>query len=306
MVADATEMPPAEVYATGSYIAESHTERSGSLCQTAGAARQAEELRRENEQLRARVAALMRWNADLEQFAWSASHDLKEPLRTLSAYTNLLLRRRPAEPDSEEAAFAGFIQSGIERLQDMIDGLGAYARAGKGEDQPYVCDTTEIAGDAVEALQALMAERSASATLAPLPNVIAAPLPVLQIFTNLIGNALKYCEPGVAPRIEIFADEEVDADPPPSGRPMVRFGVRDHGIGIDPQYAERIFHPFQRLHGEEYPGVGLGLALAKRLVERYGGRIWVECNPGGGCTFYFTLPLAQAAPSNAMGAAGTL
>jgi light-regulated signal transduction histidine kinase (bacteriophytochrome) len=255
-----------------------------------------ERLRLENEALRSRVAALSRSNADLEQFAWSASHDLKEPLRTVAAYTQLLLRRKPPVPGSEEAEFAAFVQSGIDRLHEMIDGLLAYARANQGEQQLHFCDTGAIVEDAIEALQGLMTERGASVSLTPLPPVAAPPTPVLQIFSNLIGNALKYTVEAVPPRIEIFAAREDAAD---AG--MVQFAVRDNGIGIDAQYLDRIFEPFQRLHGDEYPGIGLGLALSKRLVERHGGRIWVECNPGSGSTFCFTLPAARAGAARATG-----
>ncbi|HXP85289.1 MAG TPA: ATP-binding protein [Bryobacteraceae bacterium] len=245
-------------------------------------------LQTENQMLRERGAALHRSNADLEQFAWAASHDLKEPLRTVAAYTQLLLRRRPPAPGSDEAEFAAFAQGGIERLHAMIDGLLAYARAGRGEEQPQVADTGTIVADAVESLHGLMAECGASVSLAPLPPVAIARTPVFQVFSNLIGNALKYRTQGAPPRIEIFAaPQESAADA------MVKFAVRDNGIGIDPEYLERIFEPFQRLHGEEFPGIGLGLALTKRLVERHGGRIWVESKPGSGSTFYFTLPAAQ-------------
>jgi light-regulated signal transduction histidine kinase (bacteriophytochrome) len=249
-----------------------------------------ERLRRENDALRARIALLTRSNADLEQFAWAASHDLKEPLRTVAAYTQLLLRRRPPVPGSDEAEFGAFVLCGIERLHAMIDGLLAYARAGRGEEQPQISDTSVIVADAVEGLQSLMAERGASVSLAPLPPVAAASTPVFQVFSNLIGNAVKYSIQDVCPRIEIFAAESAasgSADPA-----MVRFAVRDNGIGIDAEYLERIFEPFQRLHGDEYPGIGLGLALSKRLVERYSGRIWAESTPGRGSTFYFTLPAA--------------
>jgi signal transduction histidine kinase len=265
-------------------------------------------LRLDNASLRQRGTALHRSNSDLEQFAWAASHDLKEPLRTVAAYTQLLLRRRAPEPGSEEAEFAEFMLGGIARLHAMIDGLLAYARAGRGEEQPQIADTTAIAADAVESLQGLMAECGASVSLAPLPAVAAAPTPVLQVFSNLIANAVKYRSAGVAPHIEIFAAAESSAErasPSASDDPdpamMAQFAVRDNGIGIDPEYLERIFEPFQRLYGDEYPGIGLGLALSKRLVERLGGRIWVESQPGRGSTFYFTLP-AAATPGAAAAA----
>jgi chemotaxis family two-component system sensor kinase Cph1 len=157
----------------------------------------------------------------------------------------------------------------------------------------HSADTAAIAVEAMEALQGRMEECGASISIAPLPVVAVAPTPLLQIFSNLIGNALKYRIEGEAPRIEIMAAGKAF---PMGGEPgageMVRFAVRDNGIGIDPEFHERIFGPFHRLHGDEYPGIGLGLALTRRLVERYGGQIWVESEAGCGSTFYFTLPAA--------------
>jgi signal transduction histidine kinase len=242
----------------------------------------------------------MRANADLEQFAWAASHDLKEPLRTIATYTQTLLRRRPPTPGSEEAECASYIHNGIERLHTIIDGLLAYAKAGRREPHAQIADASAVAADAIQSLHGMMAECAATVLLAPLPSVAATHLPLLQVFSNLIANALKYRSAGSPPRIEIFADPEepsvytTGAAPPSPPLSMVRFAVRDNGTGIDPEYLERIFEPFQRLHGDEYPGVGLGLALSKRLVERLGGRIWAESQPGSGSTFYFTLPAASA------------
>jgi signal transduction histidine kinase len=237
--------------------------------------------------LREQVATMSRANAALEQFAWAASHDLKEPLRTIRAYAQLLLRRRPPEEGSEEAEFAAFLEQGIERLQAMVEGLLAYARAGaRDEELQQASDTSAIAADVVESLHGLMEECGAGIELAPLPAVAAEQTPVFQILSNLIGNALKYRAAGVTPCIQVFAAEDAGQ--------MIQFGVRDNGIGIHPQYAELIFEPFERLNGDEYPGIGLGLALSKRLVASYGGRIWVESELGAGSTFYFTLPAAQA------------
>jgi light-regulated signal transduction histidine kinase (bacteriophytochrome) len=265
-------------------------------------------LRRENEALTQQVSALNRSNADLEQFAWTASHDLKEPLRTVASYTQLLLRRRPPAPGSEDAEFAAFIVQGVERMRAMIDGLLAYAHVGRDQEFGPPSDsamahsvyTADIAAEAVEALQSLMQECQASVLIAPLPPVAVAPTPLLQIFSNLIGNALKYRIEGAAPRVEILAEREACAVADGPAREMVRFAVRDNGIGIDPEFHERIFGPFHRLHGDEYPGIGLGLSLTRRLVERYGGQIWVESEAGAGSTFYFTLPAApvrDAAPA---------
>lgn len=243
------------------------------------------QLRAENEALRERLTALSRSNVDLEQFSWAASHDLKEPLRTIAGYIQLLFRRRPPVPGSEESEWAAGIEKGIERLHAMIDGLLDYARAGRSKEESDMADAGAIAADAIDSLHELMAERKAIVTLDPLPPVAVPPTLVLQVFVNLIGNALKYCPANLTPLIEIFGSDE-DA--------MVRLAVRDNGIGIESEYRSRIFEPFQRLHGDEYPGIGLGLALSKRLVESRGGRIWVESQPGAGSTFYFTLPRVKA------------
>jgi len=255
-------------------------------------------LQRENAALKEQVAALTRSNAELEQFAWSASHDLKEPLRTVAGYTQLLLRRRPPAPGSEEAEFAAYVLQGVERMHAMIDGLLEYARTGAAlepsEGPGAVTDTSGAASEAVEALHHLMEECGASVSIAPLPAVAVARTALLQIFSNLIGNALKYRSDAAAPCILVSAE---------SYPGMARFAVRDNGIGIDPEFQERIFLPFQRLHGEEYPGIGLGLALTRRLVERCGGEIWVESEAGGGSTFRFTLPAAVSGPEAAGGLA---
>jgi signal transduction histidine kinase len=272
-------------------------------------------LRRENAALKERVAALNHSNSDLEQFAWSASHDLKEPLRTVAGYAQLLLRRHPPAPGSEDAEFASYLLQGVERMHAMIDGLLEYARAGRDREAPRAGDavaepdtaaapdtvavpdieTAAVAAEAVDGLQNLMEACGASVSIAPLPAVAVAPIPLLQIFSNLIGNALKYRTGGVAPRIELWAGAWSASNRSPHNEDggagaMAVFAVRDNGIGIDAEFRERIFAPFARLHGDEYPGIGLGLALTRRLVERHGGRIWVESEAGSGSTFYFTLP----------------
>jgi light-regulated signal transduction histidine kinase (bacteriophytochrome) len=270
-------------------------------------------LRRENAALKERLAVLSRSNSDLEQFAWSAGHDLKEPLRTIAGYAQLLLRRRPPAPGSEDADFAGYMLQGVERMRVMIDGLLEYARAGRDQEPSQAgdvpiepngepnaepdtelsagpdMDTAAIAAETLDGMRNLLEQCGAMVSIAPLPGVAVARVPLLQIFSNLIGNGVKYRTEGVAPQIEVWAAA-------PSGGAMVTFAVRDHGIGIDPEFHSRIFGPFQRLHGDDYPGIGLGLALTRRLVERHGGRIWVESEAGAGSTFYFTLPSSAEEP----------
>jgi len=254
------------------------------------------QLRAINAELRDRVKQLERSNVDLEQFAWAASHDLKEPLRTISSYTDLLVRRSLAKngkaPDQGQAAeFARYIQQGVERMSAMIDGLLAYSRAMMQPlEHDHVTNAQIAAEEAVQTLHASIEENGARIEIDPLPVVCAEAGPLLQIFQNLLANALKYRTPGVAPCIRISAV---------TGGGEVRFAVGDNGIGIAPEHYDRIFEVFRRLHGEDYEGLGVGLAIYKRLVERYGGRIWLDSEPGSGSTFYFTLPAAQKASASA-------
>ncbi|HEV2199716.1 MAG TPA: ATP-binding protein [Bryobacteraceae bacterium] len=244
------------------------------------------QLRAINAELRDKVQQLERSNADLEQFAWAASHDLKEPLRTISSYTQLLIRRGPAD-DAQAAEFARYVQRGVARMGGLIDALLAYSRAmyqplGPGRST----DAHAAAEEAAQTLRAAIGESGATVHIDPLPPVRAESAPLVQIFQNLLANALKYRDPKASPAIHVSAGT--------SGG-EVRFSVRDNGIGIASEHYSRIFEVFRRLHGEDYEGLGIGLAICKRLVERSGGRIWLESEPGTGSTFYFTLPAAEAA-----------
>ena len=238
-------------------------------------ARTTAELGRLNEELD-------RSNKELAQFAYVASHDLQEPLRMVSSYTQLLSRRYKGKLDSDADEFIAFAVDGASRMQTLINDLLAYSRVGtrRQEFEPTEC---EAAFDqALANLKTAIEECHAVVTRDPLPTVLADRMQIGQLFQNLIGNAVKYrgTEP---PQVHVSAKR--------SGSEWV-FSVRDNGIGIDPQFAERIFVVFQRLHTrDEYPGTGIGLAICKRIVERHGGRIWVESEIGRGCTFYFTLPI---------------
>jgi light-regulated signal transduction histidine kinase (bacteriophytochrome) len=244
------------------------------------------ELQRLNAQLQEKLELLSRSNAELEQFAWAASHDLKEPLRTVVSYCQLLLRRRQHSVDPEELEFMQYIRGAVDRMHALIDGLLAYSRAMyEPLETARRTDAGAVAAEAVQVFQDVIEQTGAIISIDPLPPVTVHEAPLLQVFQNLIGNALKYRRTGVPARIRISGFAE-------SGQ--VRFAVADNGIGIKPEHYERIFVLFRRLHGSELPGVGVGLALCKRLVERHGGRIWIEAEPGAGSTFYFTLPAAQA------------
>ena len=226
------------------------------------------------------VAELGRSNADLQQFAYVASHDLQEPLRMVSSYTQLIARRYKGKLDADADEFIAFAVDGANRMQRLILDLLAYSRvntAGR-QFEPTAMETVLKA--ALNNLTNAVKESQAIITHDPLPAVMGDDKQLAQLFQNLLSNAVKFggAQP---PRIHISA-KQADGE--------WLFSVRDHGIGLDPQYADRIFVIFQRLHTrEEYPGTGIGLAICKKIVERHGGRIWVESELGKGATFYFTL-----------------
>ena len=223
---------------------------------------------------------LARSNAELEQFAYVASHDLQEPLRTLASYAKLLSRRYSGQLDDRADRFIQYIVEEALRMQALINDLLKYSRVGRQAQNFAPCDTRAVFDMLVSRLQDAIATSGATVTCGDLPTVIADERQLVQLFQNLIGNAIKYRsqEP---PVVQVGAVRQ-------EGEWL--FWVRDNGIGIDPKYAERIFVIFQRLHTqEEYSGTGIGLAIAAKIVERHGGRIWVESESGQGATFYFTL-----------------
>ncbi|NIM93271.1 MAG: PAS domain S-box protein [Anaerolineales bacterium] len=224
---------------------------------------------------------LERSNAELEQFAYVASHDLQEPLRLVSSFTRLLQERYQGRlgPDADD--FISFAQDGADRMQRMVADLLAYSRVGTRGARFEWTDCQAVLDQALTNLTIAINESAAEVTNDPLPNVFADRTQLEQLFQNLIGNALKF-RSKASPIVHVAAEEVEDG---------WRFSVRDNGIGIRPEDSERIFIIFQRLHtAEEYPGTGLGLAICKKIVERHGGRIWVESEVGKGSTFYFTLP----------------
>jgi signal transduction histidine kinase len=225
---------------------------------------------------------LERSNKELEQFAYIASHDLQEPLRMVSSYTQLLERRYKDKLDADATDFINFAVDGANRMQRLINDLLDFSRINTRSGNPDKMDPHRAVGQAIVNLQASIDETRAIVSTEDMPAITADFPQIAQLFLNLIGNAIKF-RSQESPRIHISATTQGD---------LATFTVRDNGIGIDPEYAEKIFQIFQRLHSKtDYPGTGIGLAICKRIVEKHGGRIWVESAPGQGTAFKFTMPL---------------
>jgi PAS domain S-box-containing protein len=239
------------------------------------------ELRAAHDELEKKARELERSNEELQQFAYVASHDLQEPLRMISSYTQLLERRYGPKLDKDAKEFMAFIVDGAARMKQLIEDLLAYSRVGTRGRELKQVDGEAALFKAIANLRGAVEACRARITHDPLPTLRADETQLVQLLQNLIGNALKFRGAG-APQVHVRAEETDDA---------WLFRVTDNGIGIEPQYYERIFLMFQRLHGKaEYPGTGIGLTICKKIVDRHGGRIWVDSQPGNGATFLFTLP----------------
>jgi light-regulated signal transduction histidine kinase (bacteriophytochrome) len=224
---------------------------------------------------------LARSNAELQQFAYIASHDLQEPLRMVTSYLQLLERRYKGKLDDDADDFIHYAVDGAVRMRTLINDLLTYSRIGTRGRAFELTSSMESVTCAIANLEVAIAERQAVVTYQDLPMVQADPTQLTQLFQNLISNAIKFADAAV-PQVRIHAK--------PQEQDWL-FSVQDNGIGIDPQYAERIFVIFQRLHNRiDYPGTGIGLAICKKIVERHGGRIWVQSESSQGATFYFTIP----------------
>jgi len=258
----------------------------GNLIGQLMARRQAEAAMREAfQELEHKTRELTRSNEELQQFAYVASHDLQEPLRMISSYTQLLGRRYGDRLDGDAKEFMAYIVDGAARMKQLIEDLLAYSRVGTRAKEFQEVDSGASLARALANLRASQEASGAVITHDPMPHVLADGAQLAQIFQNLIGNAIKFrgAEP---PRIHVGA-QTTDT--------VCVFTVKDNGIGLDTQYAERIFMMFQRLHNKtEYPGTGIGLAIVKKIVERHGGRIWVESEPGKGAQFGFTIAREHA------------
>ena len=224
---------------------------------------------------------LERSNRDLEQFASIASHDLQEPLRMVASYTQLLADHYDGQLDEKAEKYITYVVEGALRMQQLIHDLLAYSRISTHVMPIETVDSNYILGEVIRNLSVAIETSNTIVTNDELPMVRADALQLVQVFQNLISNAIKFRR-DTAPYIHVSAREEK--------REWI-FSVRDNGIGIDRQYADRIFAIFQRLHARrEYPGTGIGLAVCKRIVERHGGKIWFDSEPGRGSTFSFTVP----------------
>jgi len=235
----------------------------------------------ERRRLEAARQVLQRSNEELRQFAYVASHDLQEPLRTIASFTQLLISRHDTEQDPDAVEFGSYIVAGVERMSSLIRDLLQYSSTGVSKTLPAEASSAEaVLAQSLFALSAAIQENAAVITHDPLPNVWVDDRSLTLLLQNLIGNAIKYRGPD-APRIHVSADA--------SGEDWL-FSVHDNGIGIAPEYHERIFGIFKRLHGKEIPGTGIGLAICQRIVQWHGGKIWVESESGSGAVFRFTLP----------------
>jgi light-regulated signal transduction histidine kinase (bacteriophytochrome) len=234
-----------------------------------------EQKRREDE--------LRRANQDLEQFAFSASHDLQEPLRTIKIYSELLAHRHGNELQGEARNFLDFLQNAAGRMELLVRDLLAYTQVSRLDLSKESTDAAEALECALDNLEEAIEESGAQVSTGPLPFLSVDSTHLRQLFQNLVGNAVKYRSPHRIPKVRTEAQRRNES---------WVFSVSDNGIGISPEYKEHIFGLFKRLHsGAQYTGTGIGLAICQRIVERYNGRIWVESRPGEGSTFYFSLPV---------------
>jgi signal transduction histidine kinase len=228
---------------------------------------------------------LMRANSDLEQFAFAASHDLQEPLRMINTFTQLLVRHVDAT-DGKVQQFAGFVRTGVGRMELLLRDLLLYSRAihENSEELHPPFDLGHALEDAIRALTLEWQTANATISCGPMPTVKGNQTQLSLVFQNLLSNAVKYAKTDVPPEIRI----EVESN---DGECLIR--IQDNGIGFDQKYADRVFELFQRLENGNKPGTGLGLAITRRVIQRHGGRIWVQSEKAKGSCFFFTLPLAE-------------
>jgi light-regulated signal transduction histidine kinase (bacteriophytochrome) len=238
------------------------------------------------QRLETQTRELQRSNAELEQFAYVASHDLQEPLRKVASFCQLLEKRYKGQLDERGDQYIEFAVDGAKRMQQLINDLLAFSRVGRFNAEQQVVESGEILRHALTSLSAAIEESDAEIVVhEPLPRVRGEASLLAGVFQNLIGNALKFRSEDVRPRIEVGVERDGET---------WSFSITDNGIGVEPDYAERIFMIFQRLHPKDvYAGTGIGLAMCRKIVEYHGGRIWLDTEPYEGTTFRFTLPALQ-------------
>jgi PAS domain S-box-containing protein len=268
------------------YNAAVYRNEAGKVKGVFAAARDIEKQKHADSILKQTLDRLESSNKELEQFAYVASHDLQEPLRMVSSYTQLLEKRYKDKLDSDADEFIGYVVGGVSRMQNLINSLLTYSRVATKGKAFAKTDCEAVLATTITNLKKAIEESSAGITHDPLPAVMADDVQLGQVFQNLIGNAIKFRGKN-NPRIHVSAEQK-DAE--------WVFSVRDNGVGIEPQYHDRIFQLYQQLHTkDEYPGTGIGLTICKKIVERHGGRVWVKSKPGKGSTFFFTLPTRGSA-----------
>jgi PAS domain S-box-containing protein len=267
------------------YNASVYQDESGKVIGVFAAARDVTTLKKTEIMLKLKLEELSRSNVELEQFAYVSSHDLQEPLRMVTSYLQLLQKKYQGHLDDKADMYIHFAVDGAYRMQNLIQDLLDYSRVGAGNNEPESVDCEFILNKVLSDIKLVLKENKATVSHGPVPKVMADPTQLVQVFQNLILNGIKF-HSEETPKIHIAAEKKASE---------WVFSVQDNGIGIDPQYSERIFEIFKRLNSRErYPGTGIGLAICKKIIERHGGRIWVESKLGKGSTFYFTLPINPA------------
>ena len=246
------------------------------------------EQKRDKERLTQMVSEMKRSNTELEQFAYVVSHDLQEPLRMVSSYTQLLAKRYRGQLDTDADDFISYAVDGAERMRTLLNDMLDYSRVGTRGKPFKLIWCEDVLEKAITNLKVAIEDSGTLVSHDYLPMLVVDEGQLVQLLQNLIGNAIKFCNQET-PTVHVSAEKKDE---------VWVFSVRDNGIGIDPQHAQRIFEMFKRLHiREEYPGTGMGLAICKKIVERHGGHIWVQSQAGEGSTFYFTIPLIEGEAS---------
>ena len=242
------------------------------------------EQKRDKERLTQMVSEMKRSNTELEQFAYVVSHDLQEPLRMVSSYTQLLAKRYRGQLDTDADDFISYAVDGAERMRTLLNDMLDYSRVGTRGKPFKLIWCEDVLEKAITNLKVAIEDSGTLVSHDYLPMLVVDEGQLVQLLQNLIGNAIKFCNQET-PTVHVSAEKKDE---------VWVFSVKDNGIGIDPQHAQRIFEMFKRLHiREEYPGTGMGLAICKKIVERHGGHIWVQSQAGEGATFYFTIPLIE-------------